>query len=101
MDIIISILETLGPVIIGLITVPVFGYVKRAVAVVDALAPWLQRIAVVLVASGITYVSGLVNVVLPESLALWTPETVDALFSGLLAIAAHAGNKTVAADPSA
>jgi hypothetical protein len=98
MDIVIGLLETLGPVIIGLITVPIFGYVKKAVGFLDNLAPWIQRIAVVLVATGITYVSGLVNVVLPDSLALWTPETIDALFSGLLAIAAHAGNKTATTD---
>ena len=90
------VLEALGPVIIGLITVPIFSQLKKVVAIIDAHGPGIQRILVVIVAGALTYVSHLLGVVVPESLALWEPDTVSAILSAILAMAAHAGNKTTA-----
>ena len=101
MDILNTLLEAFGPIIIGLITVPIFGYVKKVPIGIAKLAPWIQRLAVVALALVISWVGTYLGVLLPDDLALWTPETVDAGLSAVAAWAAHAGNKTIEQDPVA
>jgi len=88
-----QILSLALPLIVGSITVPIFGKLKDLVTVIDGLPPIVQRLAVLGVASGLTWGSGQLGVMLPTDLALWTPDTTEMVLSAGIAFAFHAGGK--------
>ena len=93
MDIALKFLELLGPTLVGILTVPLFAQLKKLVAVIDKMAPWIQQILVIILAAALSYLGALTNTVLPESLSLFVEADIAALLSGVLAIAVHAGDK--------
>lgn len=93
MDILLGLAETLAPLIIGMLTVPVMNTLKKAVVFVDNLSAPVQQIVVVLIAWGLTHLTSLTNVVLPESLHLVTGDHIEALLSAAIAFGIHAGKR--------
>jgi len=88
-----SLLELLGPLLVGLLTVPIMGLVKQAVGFLDSMPAAVQQIVAVLIAFGLTQLGGLANTILPEGLALFTGADIEALLSAGIAFAVHAGKK--------
>lgn len=91
-----ALLELLGPTLVGIVTVPVFGYLKKLLVVIDRQAAWLQQILVVLVAAGLSWLGGVLDVALPGGLSFFTEGDVNALLAAALALAIHAGKKASA-----
>ncbi len=81
------------PLILGAITVPVWGGFKRLSGKIDNLPPIAHQFAVLGVASVMTWGSGQLGVMLPLDLSMWTPETTEAALSAGMALAIHAGRK--------
>lgn len=86
-------LEMLGPVLVALATVPLLGGIKRFFSFVDDWSPYAQRAVAVIIATLLTMLGSWLSVDLPESLQLFTGETVEALVAAAMAMAIHAGNK--------
>lgn len=82
-----------GPLIAGLLTVPLTRAITNLVAFLDrAPAPVKQLIALV-IAFGLTKLGGLLQLVLPESIELFTGSTTEALIAAAIAYGVHAGQK--------
>lgn len=88
-----ELLELLGPTIVALLTVPVMSGLKFSVNVLDNLPAAAQQIVAVLIAYGLAKLGALTSLVLPDTLHLFTGETVDALLSAAMAFGIHAGKK--------
>ena len=88
-----ELLELLGPTLVGLATVPAMSVVKYIVHAIDRLPAAAQQILAVLIAYGLAQLGTLTNLVLPETLHLFSGETVDALLSAAMAFGIHAGKK--------
>ena len=93
MELVSRLLEDFGPVLIGFILKPAFGLIKRFLPFVDSQNRYVQRALLFGIALGIGWVSQALAVVLPESIDLWTIDTVESLFAGLLAMIIHAVDK--------
>ena len=89
--------QLIGPVVVGLLTVPVLGGIKKLASFIDRLPAAVQQILAVLIASGLTWVGTTMSMVLPEGFALFTGHEVEGLLAGVLALAIHAGQKAKAA----
>jgi hypothetical protein len=82
----------LGPLIVGVVTLYAMEWLTKASAWIDGLSPHLKRGVVMALAGAITLAANRLGVALPTDLALWEPTTIDALVSGVLAMAAKAGD---------
>jgi hypothetical protein len=91
----------LGPLLVGAITYVTTDWITRYAMWVDRLSPPLKRGLVVAIAGVITLVANRLGVALPTDLALWEPSTIDALVSGVLAMAAKAGDTAKQAKATA
>ena len=94
-----TLIELGVPLLIGAITVPLYGQIKRlgrylSMGVGGKLPPIAHRALVVGVAGGLTWASGQLGVALPVDLSMWTPASTEMFLGGIAAIAMHAGNKT-------
>lgn len=96
LDLVFQALELLGPTLVGILTVPVFGAIKKGAAFVDNLPAWVQQIAVVVVAGALSAVGTQLDVLLPGSLSLFAESDVSALLSAAMAYGIHAGKKASA-----
>ena len=63
--------QLIGPVVVGLLTVPVLGGIKKLASLIDRLPAAVQQILAVLIASGLTWVGTTMSMVLPEGCALF------------------------------
>ena len=86
-------LELLGPTLVALLTVPALAGLKYVVTFIDGWPAWAQQISAVLIAAGLAKLGALTNLVLPESLHLFTGETVEGLLAAAMAFGVHAGKK--------
>lgn len=86
-------LELVGPTLVALLTVPVLAGVKYVVTAIDGWPAPIQQMLAVLVAAGLAQLGALTNLVLPETLQLFTGETVEALLAAAMAFGVHAGKK--------
>ena len=93
-----TLIELGVPLLIGAITVPLYGQIKRLGRFLSmgmgTLPPIVHRGLVLGVASGLTWASGQLGVALPVDLSMWTPESTEMFLGGIAAIAMHAGDKT-------
>lgn len=89
----IPLVELLAPVLAGVISVPLFNLVKKAVSWIDGQAGWLQQILVAVQTYVLAELSALAGVVLPETLAGVTLDNTEALAAAGIAFAIHAGKK--------
>ena len=87
-------LDLVGPTLVAMLVVPLFGLLKTKVL------PWLgglpavaQRILVLVLASGLTWLGTALNVALPTDLSLFAEADVGALLSASLAWSLHAWGK--------
>ena len=96
-----DLIALIGPLLVGVITYYTTDYLQHAVSWIDALPPHLKRGLALTIASVITLGANALSVELPTDLALWTPDTMDALVSGSLALAVKAGNTAKAAKVEA
>lgn len=96
MDFLITALGFLGPAIIGSLTVPVFGGIKKIAKVLDRLPSPFQQMGALGVAGGLTWLSGTLNVLLPTELVMFSPDSVSALLAAAMAFGMHAGMKAKA-----
>lgn len=93
MDIALKMLELIGPTLVAILTVPLLGWVKKVVQIIDAFPPWAQQILAVLMAFGLTQLGTFLNVQLPTELSLFTESSASALLSAAMAFGIHAGKK--------
>ena len=87
-----DLLTILGPLLIGAVTLYAMEWLTKASAWIERLSPHLKRGVVMAIAGAITLLASRLGVALPTDLALWEPNTIDALVSGVLAMAAKAGD---------
>ena len=93
MDLVFSALALLGPLVVGIVTVPVFNAIKDAAGFIDGTPAWVKQILVTVVAVVLTFVGKWVGVALPGDLAVFAASDVQALLSAAVAMAIHAGTK--------
>lgn len=86
-------LEYIGPVIIGIIVVPLFDIIKKTTKIVGNWPAFVQQIMVAAVSGLLTWLGTLLNVVLPADLSLFGQPELSALLSAALALGIHAGKK--------
>jgi hypothetical protein len=89
----VSILEMLGPTLVGIITVPVMKLIKRFLGFMDGWPAWAQQISVVLIAGALTWIGTVLNAAIPTDLTLFTEQTIGVIGSASMALAIHAGKK--------
>ena len=83
----------LGPAIVGLLTVPLWGKIKGFREWIGRINAPFQRLIVIVLAGAITWIGGQLGLALPGEIALWEPDTVSALLAAAIAFGAHAGDK--------
>jgi len=93
MEMLTELLAYIGPTVVAILTVPLMRGIKYVVTVVDKLPAWVQQLVTVVLAFGLTQLGALTNMVLPESLHLFTDADVAGLISAGMAFAIHAGQK--------
>lgn len=93
MEALATILGLMGPAIVGVVTVPLFDLLKKGLKLKGKLPPWVQQLLVPLVAFGLAWLGTLTNVVLPETLELFTADHLAALASAGIAMAVKAGKQ--------
>ena len=96
-----DLLTIVGPLLVGVTTLYAMEWLTHASAWIDRLSPHLKRGVVMAIAGAITLGTSRLGVVLPTDLALWEPNTIDALVSGVLAMAAKAGDSAKVAKHAA
>jgi len=90
MDAIVQLLEMLVPIIVGIVSVPIFSGIKSAVTFIDGLNPNIQRVLVAVQAWGLAQLAALLNILpLLESLAVFDLTTVETIAAAALAYALH------------
>jgi hypothetical protein len=87
-----DLLTILGPLVVGVVTLYAMEGLTKASAWIDGLSPHIKRGVVMAIAGAITLLASRLGLALPTDLALWEPNTIDALVSGVLAMAAKAGD---------
>lgn len=92
-------LQVLGPTLVGILTVPLFGLIKKLITALDGLPAWTQQILAVVIAGGLTALGSALQVTLPTDLHLFASPDVSALISGAIALAVHAGSKAKTPTP--
>jgi hypothetical protein len=88
-------LEFIGPTLVGILVVPIFGWIKYWAPWLGNRPPWLQQILVVLSAVVLTTLGTFLNVALPTDISLFTEVDVSAAISAAISMAAHAGKKAI------
>jgi len=86
-------LEYVGPTLVGILTVVVFGLVKRYQAWVGNLPPWTQQILVMVTAGILTHIGAALSILLPADLALFGEPEISTLLSAAMAYGIHAGRR--------
>lgn len=92
MDTMLLLLEYVGPALVALLTVPATNALKTIGRFTDSPST-VKRLAVVLIAFGLTELGKVINVAVPGDLALFTGADVEALLSAGLAMAIYAGDR--------
>ena len=87
-----DLLSILSPLIVGVITFYATDALTHAVRWIDALPAHLKRGLAVVIASLLTMGAKWLSIEIPTDLAVWTPDTIDAIVSAGLAMAVKAGN---------
>lgn len=90
---VIQMLPTILPLIIGMVIEPIMRQIKRVAPFIDGQGPAVQRLLLGGVAWGMTELSTFLNVALPEDISMVTNTEVTTMVSAGIAMAIHAGNK--------
>ena len=93
MDALIGLLALLAPALVGILTVPIFDGLKTLLGLRSKLPAWSQQLMVPLAAYGLTWLSGLLDVILPATLDLITVDHTSALIAAAIALAVKAGKQ--------
>jgi len=88
-----SLAEIIAHPLVAILTVVVMSGIKRIIQWVDALAPSLQQIIVVLLAYVFTQAGAWLTLPLPADLALFTEADVSSLLNAAMAYGIHAGKR--------
>lgn len=92
-DLLLQAAELLGPLVAGLLTVPVLGALKRVAGFIDRTPAAVQQLLGVVVAYVLTQLGTALDVVLPGELSLFTGESTEVLLAAAIAFGVHAGKK--------
>ena len=76
-----TLLTIVGPTVVGILSVPAWDVIKLATNLKGKLPAWAQQLTVPMLAYGLTWLGALTNVILPESLELFTADHTSALLS--------------------
>jgi len=87
-----DLVSLLSPLIVGILTFYGTDALAHAVQWIDALPAHLKRGLAVVIASLLTMGAKWLSVEIPTDLAVWSPDTLDAIVSAGLAMAVKAGN---------
>lgn len=84
-------MELIGPLLVAAATVPLVGYLKRFVAVLDKAGPLVKQVVVILMASLLTAVGQWINVALPVDLLVFAADSahLSAALSAFFAFGIH------------
>ena len=94
MSVVSYLLTYLGPVLVGIVTVPLWDLIKKGSDFTDNKLPaWAHQFVVALIALGLSKLGALLNTVLPTSLSLFSQSDVAALLSSAIALASKAGQQ--------
>lgn len=88
-DAIFQLLDALVPIVIGIVSVPVFGGIKKILTFIDGWHANVQRIALVVQVWAIGVLANLLNLQLPENLAAFDLSTVEMIVASALAYFLH------------
>lgn len=83
----------LGPTLAAILTVPAYEWLQHLIGLLDRAPAPVKQIGAVVVAFGITKMGEAINTSLPTDILLFTGEDLEALLSGGIAMAIHAGRK--------
>jgi hypothetical protein len=83
----------IGPIVVGILVVPIYGYFKKFVTLVDSWPAYIQQIVVAAFAGLMTWLGTHLNIVLPTDMALFGEPQISALLSSAIAFGVHAGKK--------
>lgn len=86
-------LEYVGPTLVAILTVLLFGGLKAYLRWVDTLPPWVQQLLVVATAGILTHIGAALALVLPTDLALFGEPELSTLLSAAMAYGIHAGKR--------
>ncbi len=89
----IDLVQYLGPLLAAWLTVPVLGWIKGWLSLLDRAPAPVQQVAALLTAFGLAKLGAWIDVFLPGELQLFTGESLEALVTAGLAFAFHAGKK--------
>lgn len=89
----IEVLENVGPMLAGILTVPILGWIKSWLAILDRAPAWVKQFSALGIAIGLTFLGQWLQVQLPIDLALFTESDVEALIAAAIAMGVHAGKK--------
>jgi len=81
------------PLIIGTVSQPLAELIFKVNAAIDKLPALVKRIVVIVIAYGLGFVASFLDVVLPESLALFESGHVMAALSAAFAMIIHQASK--------
>lgn len=105
MDALLELAGLLGPLIAGLLTVPIVNAIKSLVVALDRTPAAVKQVLAVVIAWGLTKLGTiadpLLGVVMPDELSLFTGETTEALIAAAIAFGVHAGQRARQAGPAA
>ncbi len=94
----IDLVQYLGPLLAAWLTVPVLGWIKGWLSLLDRAPAPVQQVAALLTAYGLATLGARLDVFLPGGLELFTGESLEGLVTAGLAFAFHAGKKAKASD---
>lgn len=93
MEILLNLLEQTGPVLAGIITVPILQGLKSVSSWLDARNPLVKQLLAVVIAFGLTQLGALLGTTLPGELELFTGDDIQGAVAAGIAFAVHAGRK--------
>lgn len=97
-----DLLNIVAPLLVAFVTYYATDWLLAYKQWAETLNPVFKRAVVVSVAGAVTLLAKWASVELPMDLAGWTPDTIDALVSAVLAMSVKAGNTAkVAKDDAA
>lgn len=99
MEVLATILGLMATALVGVLTVPAYDGLKKLLQLKGKLPAWVQQLTVPLLAYGLNWLGTVTNFVLPETLELFTADTVSGLLAAGIAMAVKAGKQAKEAKP--
>ena len=96
---VLPLIESVAPVLAGIISVPIFNLIKRRVVPwIDGRSGWVKQLLVTVQTYVLAELSAVAGVVLPETLSGLTLDHTEAAVAAGIAFAVHAGKKAAGSN---